>query len=286
MSRTELENRCSGYDLSLRKTINVWNNQDCPRVYSNILHHNERYDPNQLERVQKNIDNLMKTYLATGYRFTDNVDSSRYHPFQNDLINLCQTESIPGGCDSFLQEYCPTHTIDQIENDNVLRDLCSCYLPNADPCQGSCHSQTSVQRSDPNTGVINRCSNNICIIDNKRKTQCSACSSTNLCHCTFIANNNESIEDIMRHSDNLTISREFCTTAECYRNINGEMTVIACPDLSDLVNETQTSTFTMIVLICVVILIIIAIFIFFISQRNTPDRHYSSSNFGQVHTLL
>lgn len=175
--RSSVERLCSADGVNDLPTLaQIWEANDCPRTYSNILFTSPgdvlTYNPDVLPRIQSDIYNLMSKYQSYGYDFTDSVADPRYSSFQYEIIGLCSDYTVPGGCDLFLSNYCSRFTRDQIAASGALASLCGCYAPLLYPtdtvspqCDSMCHLTTTAQIADPCTGIIARCSNTVCVID-------------------------------------------------------------------------------------------------------------------------
>ena len=197
-------NRCSGLNKTVEETQKFWNKSDCISAYSLAM--NTNFDNNifgyseaGLTNVQTKVEGLFKIFLNE-YSITSDIHSSEYNNFQNNLLDLCLSEAVPGACQSFLTDYCSKFTRDQVSKDSILTNFCGCYVPpdeaylqyalgneaclKAEPgcvygciagtpdcvgqpaCDPLCHRSTTSHKSNPETGNIINCTKNICAITN------------------------------------------------------------------------------------------------------------------------
>lgn len=179
-STNQIVLNCSGQAGTGSLLSTYWAQNDCLGAYGqelntlpgNILGYNNDAQPT----VQGCVDDLFTTYLNTN-TLTDNVTSPQYSPFQETLIALCANETLPGICTQFLTSYCAGFTRTEVTNSPVLTDLCGCYTPpnpnylsitNNPACDPLCHNvSTSQQLDSSGTGALQKCSQNVCVIDNE-----------------------------------------------------------------------------------------------------------------------
>jgi len=183
----------TGSPPTLDQLKQVWQTNDCPNLYIDILYGtplgttppscSRTYNPDQLSRLQADANNLLTTYVGYGKEFTDRTGSAQYDVFQEQLIAMCANQQLPGVCDLFLggqNGYCSQFTRDQIGSDRSLNQMCGCYAPSSYgdtvgvQCDPLCHLTSTVQRigncssgTDPSCVpcMANRCSNTVCVID-------------------------------------------------------------------------------------------------------------------------
>jgi hypothetical protein len=194
--------RCSN-NTDITELSQYWQDNDCPGAYFQVMNSNQQgiiqYSSQGLANSQSYVTRLFINYLGS-YDLTDNTNSPRYNLFQNQLINLCLNDELPGICGDFLTSYCSSVTREQANNDSVLASLCGCYIPpdpnylqytlatpeclTASPgcsynctqpssqcvgqpsCDPLCHRNLSSQKSNPETGKLILCGQSICVIDN------------------------------------------------------------------------------------------------------------------------
>lgn len=279
--RTSDEKICSGDGVVDIATMSqVWNLRDCPRIYSNILFTAPgdvlSYNSANLPRIQSDIDYLMSKYQSFGLNFTDSVVSPQYNSFQYELLGLCSDYTVPGGCDLFLSRYCPQYTRDEIGADSVLASLCGCYVDPIYPtttvspqCDSMCHLTTTAQIADPCTGVINRCSNTVCVIDDVNislvdteanaafQQICPACDQvgSDPCVCIISGTDVSSTIDSAGVGTNYT---QYCgTNAICYQtNEAGALVQVQCPPAD---SGTSAPTYQIPLGLFIIALVIVAI---------------------------
>lgn len=177
-----------------------WATHDCPSAYAAILNSSpealgklstlnctagascvggtgsatvfvQQYNPKELKTTQNFVSDLFATYNLTN-QITADPSSPEYSPFQETLLQLCLDPRLPGACDAFLRNFCPGFT----GIDPVSVGFCGCYRKapqsvaaadtNVPPqCSPLCHRAGTVQLADPNTGQLQVCDPNVCVID-------------------------------------------------------------------------------------------------------------------------
>jgi len=174
----EDELQCSGYNLSGGALFSYWEQNNCIGTLSTILGSNSdgtfSYNPNNLTRVQNDVNNLFCTYQNTNV-ITDSTTSPGFNSFQNTLLAMCLDSRLPGVCDQAMkQRVCSNQTRNTVSNSRVFADFCGCYVPinqsfikytENEACDPLCHRSSTVQLSNPATGELLSCADNICVID-------------------------------------------------------------------------------------------------------------------------
>lgn len=170
---------CFGFTTSGSNLTTTWQLNDCPSILAGVLNKlpdsTIGYNYTNLPRAQDDVQQLFCQYLSTNI-LTDSTTDPQYNPFQNTLLSLCNDPRLPGVCDKALSSrVCTGVTRSQATTGRVYADFCGCYVP-PDPnyvsatgntaCDPLCHRVSTVQRSNPLTGQLTTCSNNICVIDN------------------------------------------------------------------------------------------------------------------------
>lgn len=174
---------CSNY--SGQQLFDYWCNNNCPLAYEKFLNNYIetdngekvtylKYNKDNLATTQNYVNNLFNNYLKTN-QITNNTASSSYYSFQNTLLSLCLNPSLPGVCDKFLTSYCKDYSRNQANGNQTITNFCGCYI-DPDPnyisytknaaCDPLCHRSLTVQISNPDTGELKTCDENICVIDN------------------------------------------------------------------------------------------------------------------------
>ena len=258
------ELRCSSIDpntgqpfTNIQDVIDVWNTTPCITLYGDILYTapdgTRAYNPSNLQRIQTDINTLMTNYNSVYHKqFTSDTTATYYNSFQNQLLTLCESRSVTGGCDLFLTNYCSQYTRDQIQKDKTLVSLCGCYAPPEFStvtiparCDPICHLSGTTQLADPCTGIVESCSNTVCVISDVNIaltdtttgiafTQiCPACSNVDPCTCIISGIN---IVDTVNKSGVGATYTQYCgTNAQCFREdpATGVLTQVSCPAGAD-----------------------------------------------------
>lgn len=153
--------------------------------------------------VKNDIKILLYRYL-TKYLFTNNKTSLKYNYFQEYILDFCSLDELGGICDEFLSKYCIKKTRNELIGNRVLTNLCGCYIT-PDPqilkvsknpaCDPMCNNYRNANKINLNTGNLQKCTSNVCIISNINismyKTNagvdinmlCNNCSGKDLCMC-------------------------------------------------------------------------------------------------------
>lgn len=292
--QTPTESSCSGTGSGdVTQLSAIWANTNCTSVYSNILYTSEgdvlKYNPCNLARVQADTNNLFETYLGYGFDFTSNVNSVKYNPFQEEIIDMCSNPTVPGACDLFLTNYCATYTRDQIQTDSALVSLCGCYVPPlyptdtvSVPCDPLCHMVDTTQKADPVTGTITRCSNTVCVIDevnielvntsaSPAFTQiCPNCTPSNPCTC--IIGGTDPVTTLNDAGVGVTYLQYCGPNATCYtEDTSGNLTQVVCPTVDDFNVSAPSFTIPYILIIAAIVIVVILIVVFIATRY---DKHY------------
>lgn len=297
---TEDEYKCAAINqgnVTIGQLVSTWNNSDCPQVFQNILYTQDDgrlgYNSSKLNRVQADIDNLMQTYLSLGYEFTSTVTSSKYNPFQENILELCRSQGIPGGCDLFLQNYCQQFSYDDLADNATVASLCGCYVQSpyynlstaqgnlAPQCQPVCHLTSTVQISDPCTGITPTCDNTVCIIDNVNVSLvntttntafqqiCPGCDQPGQNPCTCIIGG-ENITDTVNGAGGAVTYSQYCgSNAQCFI-LEPDETLLSttCPVPEDFSTGNSGYTFPFLIA-CIVSVVVVVSILVFIANRNS-----------------
>lgn len=200
-------NSCSAEGTSAATAIEFWQSNDCAIAYYSIINSSGAtfgYNEQNLISTQINVQNLFKAYIQT-YELTDDITDPKYNTFQNTLVDLCASLSLPGICGLFLgsegagaSNYCSQFSRIEATNSQILTNLCGCYVPPDEnylkytlgspgceqgagctsgckigdagctgqpACDPLCHRAMTSQKSYVPTGAIITCPQNICAIN-------------------------------------------------------------------------------------------------------------------------
>lgn len=196
-----LVNNCSGGIGSGTVLFDYWANNNCPAAYEQLVNTNSSgvlaYNPVSQALAQADVVNLFNTYAETN-TLTDDVTSPSFNTFQNTLLELCTSPSLPGICSQYLNGYCANFSRMDAINSPTLRNFCGCYVP-PDPiyltytlgspgcemgtgctagctagqvgctgqpaCDPLCHNALTSQKAYFPTGNIISCPQSICVLD-------------------------------------------------------------------------------------------------------------------------
>lgn len=173
---------CSGAVGPGNALSDYWANNDCFDIYSRVINTKGielKYNKDGQIEIQGCVNELFDTYLENN-QITDSVLSPDYSTFQNTLLTLCTTDTLPGVCDQFLTDYCSKISRTDALNSPALTNFCGCYVP-PDPiylkyttppttgqpaCDPLCHRALTAQKANIDTGKQITCNQNICVLDN------------------------------------------------------------------------------------------------------------------------
>jgi len=154
-----------------------WCDHDCNGAFSRELNNSPgnvlKYNPSNVQFLQRDVNTLFKNYNNKGYKITNDKTSSSYSPFQETLLLFCLDPRLPGICDSQLKSQCKNYTREQAYNNPTITDWCGCYIEpdpliiekiNNPACDTLCNRVDTIKKSDLSTGEIERCSANVCVI--------------------------------------------------------------------------------------------------------------------------
>lgn len=255
---------------TLEQLKQVWAGNNCPVEYSNILFTDtvtgdRQYNPEALAQVQADLNNLLTTYTVTyGKDFTSRTSSAAYDPFQEQLIGLCNNTDaqVPGACDLFLQNYCNSKTLSEIENDGALAAMCGCYVDSSQgvaaidaaggrACEPLCHLIGTVPQASPATGALDTCSNTVCVISDVNinlvggsssgtgttfQQLCPSCTAANPCSCIISGVNiTQTASQLNPAGANGVTYQQACgNNALCYNTTATGAVPTQCPEPSTL----------------------------------------------------
>lgn len=282
--RTMSEAECSGSgSTNINELESAWQRNNCPTVYSNILFNNERYNSDEIRRIQADTDNVLTKYIDFGFQFTDKISSPKFNPFQDDLINMCNDENLPGACDLFLNNYCEQFARKEIEEDLGLTKMCGCYsfpdsreqYPVPAKCDPLCHLHGNVQKANSCNGQFEVCSNQVCIIDDTVislfesnisdetifQQICQGCGPTNPCTCIIGG------QDIVKTIEDSGVGvryEQFCgQNAQCFLIRDGRLDRVTCPGPRDFGNNRVGDIFWVFVIVITLFLMFASFSLYF-----------------------
>lgn len=248
----------------------TWNQLSCPSVYSQALNIDVNgrfnYTIDALHNTQSHVSVLFSNFLSN-HVFTDDTSNPNYSPFQENIRDLCIDPAVPGICEPSLNLLCSNYSRTQVEESNILSDLCGCYVPpdqtiieytlgstpcltgqqpcvscipgqtgcsSLPACDPLCRRSTTSQKANPPDGNFITCPVSICAIDevtvNKDVTfnqVCSGCGAGG-CICVISGVNTDQVASGIGLGTNFN---QFCgSNSVCITNgIAGP-----CPDPEDL----------------------------------------------------
>lgn len=254
---TEQDCSAGGQVTNINDLTQIWSTFPCTDIYGDILYTSStgirEYNPCNLARVQADIDHLMTEYTTTyGFDFTSKTDSAKYNPFQENLIQLCSSPTVPGGCDLFLTNYCSQFTREEIGSDSVRANMCGCYAPPLYPtqtlapqCDPICHLVNTSQRAQPCNGTITSCSNTVCVLDDVNinlvnsnvetafQQICPDCDNSTM-PCTCIISGVNIVNTLDTAGVGVSYLQYCGKNSQCYReNAAGVLTQVQCPTSND-----------------------------------------------------
>ena len=156
---------CLGSTFQNGATVTV--NVPCTTLTTKALM--QEYNPRMLPLVQNYLSDLFIAYNKTN-AITNNRTDPQYNPFQEELLQTCLDPRLPGACQPYLSGYCSAYSSLGELNPTTV-DFCGCFVPNPYPeipngCAPGCNRPQTVRKSDPATGQLEKCSPDVCVIDN------------------------------------------------------------------------------------------------------------------------
>lgn len=293
-STNSAELNCSAYNQSTIFAItDVWKKTNCVQTYSNILYDNGDlllYNPENLARIQGDVANLFDTYTSCGpdgycLDFTSDANSQKYDTFQNNILDLCSSELVPGVCDLALTQYCAKYSEDDLGKDAVKSALCGCYIaPQIEDvsmaCQSMCHMTNTSQLADPATGEFDTCDSNVCVMDQNNigltntdtatafSQLCYGCGSDPNNPCICIISGQDPSQTIVDAGISPTYNQYCSQNSICYQTVNGVNTQVPCPSEASFGFNAPAYNFPLII-ICVIAFIVIILIIIFVATRGS-----------------
>lgn len=206
-----------------------------------------------LNNVNCSMNSLLRRYVQR----TDNLQN--WDEFGLNIVETCN--NIPGLCDPFLQDVCPTITD---KTTPTYQRICGCF--NSPVCSAACNNINTIQRSSGNG--YEQCTENRCIIDNLSLVSinsnlgsisvnqtCTGCTATNPCTCVF--NATSSTSSLVGNAYQNFKTSSSCDTVTC--SLNGEQ--VPCESLPTTEAETDNYSILWIVFIIVLVVILSALII-------------------------
>lgn len=278
----------------------IWTGQNCTDFYRGLIFSSgDSLAPTceGLSEAQSYMNNFLKAYTSLGYDFTSDTTSSRWNPFQDQLISFCANNDLnPGACDLFLgngpgiQGYCTKFTRSEIGGDIDLNDMCGCYAPSSglslpsSSCDSICHLLTTVQRPDPTLpGKTQVCSDTVCVLDDVNinlvnttgnelifRQICPACTVSHPCTCIISGVN---VNETMEKSGIGPIYQQVCgpTNAQCYNSASGSPEITTCPPPTEFINNQARVIFPIVFVIVLVVILVIIVVVFSMTRHTKTE---------------
>jgi len=168
--------------------------------------------------------------------------------FQEYLLNFCSDN--PAACNPALYNICAQYTRAEVEQDRNLVKACGCHMSSAqydqysarfaipEQCDPLCTLNSTIKRTD-DTGRIENCNSNICIIDNvtvdilssdvgslEFGQVCGGCSGDTSCRCII---DDVSINVIDSTIGDINLTQNCGAELSCYQNPPGGGPAVKVP---------------------------------------------------------
>lgn len=312
-ARSGQERSCVGIGLNMQQWKDYWNNNNCQNIFLNKIYQgsnisNETYSKQGFQEVVEDFDYMFSVYLSP--LSTQNLRGGHtigvpgqigYDEFQNTLISACSDNpryQLGGACQVAASKVCSKCTLDDITSNSSLLKLCGCeksslenipqYSSVPPSCDPLCIGEQISKKRNPDTGIIEYCNSNVCVINNISIVSsestiggvsfnqiCPSCTQGQNCICII----DQSVPTIGKEIglDNPSTLNQYCgDTAICLNidNITQQSKVVPCQTDPQLVPETYWLSVPMWVWFTVIFLVIIFILVLFSSMyitRNIPE---------------
>jgi len=134
--------------ITIQELNKIWNENKCPEAFELAMNTTQtdnycklQYNQKSSCRQQDDIKNLFNAYLQS-CKIDSDSNSLECNEFQQNLINLCVNNGLPGICGYFLggkigegcegypdiQGYCTSKSRSEVLNSKILSSLCGCYV--------------------------------------------------------------------------------------------------------------------------------------------------------------
>jgi len=198
------------------------------------------------------------TWIKSAYNLTI-PGQPGYNTFLDTLVDACR--QIPGACYPTQQFMCNQCSRSEILGNPEIADFCGCVAPPSTAqdyynqiigklnpaCDPICNTISSVKNVNPDTGYLNQCSANVCVIDNviinaidtkgasPTFTQvCPSCINGGNCLCIIDSTFDNTITSI-QGTDGQPINTaerftQYCPNSQCYENnpVTGQFDEVEC----------------------------------------------------------
>lgn len=309
-SRTNIEeNYCLGIGLNLDQWENYWINSgnthtNCTTLFSNKIFSgpNRSYNQTGFTEVMEDFDYIFSTYLSPitpnnqkGGHIIGVPGQSGYDDFQQILVSACSDNpqfSLQGACQMAASKICLNCNLDQITSNRDLLKMCGCqksslqnipqYQKIDKACDPLCVQEQISKNRNVNTGVIESCTSNICVINNVSITAtestvggiqftqlCPSCTGNMGCIC-IVDTTIPSIGKAVGLSNQTTFN-QFCGSESVCLTIDNatqNSTVVPCQS-TDIANlKAQTFWFPVPIWVWIILGFLILIFILVLIAAN------------------
>lgn len=249
----------------------TWCDVNCFATFSqqaNTTNGRIGFSPSGQAAAQASINQLLLDYTAQ-QPFTDDNPP----PFQDTLLELCMDPAIPGGCDTFLTQYCKGKTAEQLQASRVDGQLCGCYIPPEegvpDGCQGTCNQVDVVHKAAPDGSLV-RCPGTVCVINDTNVNQINnntrgQVNIFNICpgcvagECTCVVQS-ANVNALMGSVGLTTNVANFCGKDSTYRQVapDGSVTQLTADQIAGqiLSNPSNPATYPWTLLLAAAVLLV------------------------------
>jgi hypothetical protein len=312
----ELEKKCAGVinsttEMTFAQWKAVWNGdlpdgRYCTTLFNDIINTspNNTYNFNKemYTRINETMDYMMSKYFnQTSGNNLVLPGQSTWDEFQNTLVTSCRES--PGSCTTSRASLCDGCDRAQIANNPDLLALCGCVAPLLDPtiyretvsreCDPLCSQQISSKIVDNNTGIVAKCNDTICVMDNISITAtkssvsgvqisqvCPGCTAETGCKCIVdvsVANMSQSLG-----LDTPTTFQQYCppefSTCIVINSVEQTSTVVPCDNYfkgaTPQVKDSSIPFTIYAVAIFIAALVILALFVYIFSAWSRAPSKY------------
>ena len=254
--RQLFESTCIPLEVNLDNDLswlNLWRGSDlgnyCPlmMIYNTQKANGVLQDPDKVTFAQESMRKVFQKYYS-GNRSGILPFGTDDGTFQQYLVNFCTDN--PAACNTGLYDVCSQYTRVEVEQDRNLVEICGCHMSSAqydqysarfaipEQCDPLCTLDSTIRRTD-DTGRVENCNSNICIIDDitvdilssdvgslQFGQVCGGCSGASSCRCII---EDVSVNVIDSRVGDINLTQNCGAELSCYQSPPGGGPAVKVP---------------------------------------------------------